>query len=123
MFCLLDVLRHCDVVTLCYACVVLGKHQLCCMHITYTVSLSAFRHVCACCLLCEFCCLLLQVLDAETQADEDAEEYIEADEEEEEEDQEQEMEYEDDEVPAASCCCLHASDQCCAQQLQQCCAA
>lgn len=41
------------------------------------------------------------MLDAETQADEDAEEYIEADEEEEEEDQEQEMEYEDDEVAVA----------------------
>lgn len=45
----------------------------------------------------------LQVLDAETQADEDdeAEEYIEADEEEEEEediDHEREVEYEDDEV-------------------------
>ena len=41
------------------------------------------------------------MLDAETQADDDAEEYIEADEEEdeEEENQEQEMEYEDDEVP------------------------
>lgn len=42
-----------------------------------------------------------QVLDAETQADQDAEEYIEADEDEEEEEdinQEQEMEYEDNEV-------------------------
>lgn len=40
------------------------------------------------------------MLDAETQADEDAEEYIEADEDEEEEEEniDQEMEYEDDEV-------------------------
>jgi len=49
--------------------------------------------------------ICLQVLDAETQADQDdeAEEYIEADEEEEEEEEEdvdleREMEYEDDEV-------------------------
>ena len=65
----------------------------------------------ACYMLSELCCLLFQVLDAETKADEDAEEYVEADEEEEEEDQEQEMEYEDDEVPGASCCCFLASDQ------------
>lgn len=65
-----------------------------------------------------FCCVSFavcsfQVLDAETQADDDAEEYIEADEEEdeEEENQEQEMEYEDDEVPKASCCFLLACHQ------------
>lgn len=54
------------------------------------------------------------MLDAETQADDDAEEYIEADEEEdeEEENQEQEMEYEDDEVPIALSCLLPACHQC-----------
>lgn len=54
-----------------------------------------------CCVSFTICSV--QVLDAETQADDDAEEYIEADEEEdeEEENQEQEMEYEDDEVPIA----------------------
>lgn len=49
------------------------------------------------------------MLDAETQADDDAEEYFEADEDEEEEEEEdlnheQEMEHEDDEVCFASCC-------------------
>ena len=50
------------------------------------------------------------MLDAETQADEDVEEFIEADEDEDEEEedlqQEQEMEYEDDEVCAAAPGCL-----------------
>lgn len=51
---------------------------------------------------CQLSWLLLQVLDAETQADDEAEEYFEADEDEEEEEEdlneEQEVEYEDDEV-------------------------
>jgi len=63
------------------------------VHLTHDVLTRSASGVC------------LQVLDAETQADQDdeAEEYIEADEEEEEEEEEdvdleREMEYEDDEV-------------------------